>query len=326
MSESPHTPLEKKISDSQTLIFIVFLCVVCGLLLSIVAYSLQNAQEAAKSFDRSKQMLIAAKILTPRGTFQMEKEGAYVDGRFDPATELLVPAKMTQAASEDEILAISKTRIRPLLTDRKGTVYTFEEQQISLEEYLSENKKAGYAALPLKLFYAILPNDQKSLNLSNEQIAKDLSSIEKIVFPVSGFGLWAPIYGYLVVGPDGKQVIGTTWYEHGETPGLGANIAEAWWQEQFFGKVIFQESSSGKTDFETAYLGITVVKGSVQNVLGNSPKAHSAVDGISGATLTGDGVSQAYHNTLTPYRSFLINFNQAHQTKEKSHGSKKSSS
>ncbi len=158
---------------------------------------------------------------------------------------------------------------------------------------------------PDKLFYAVLPNEKGVEKITDEELIKNLDNAYGFVIPVSGFGLWAPIYGFIAIGTKGDKVLGTTWYEHGETPGLGANIAEAWWQNQFFGKLIFQQSTGGKTDYQTADMGIIVVKGKVKDVFGNSPKSKSAVDGISGATLTGDGVTQAYRNSLIPYRGFL---------------------
>jgi Na+-transporting NADH:ubiquinone oxidoreductase subunit C len=112
------------------------------------------------------------------------------------------------------------------------------------------------------------------------------------VIPVNGFGLWDAIYGYLALDPNGDTVIGITWYDQKETPGLGANISETSWQSLFPGKVIFQESPDGSTDFKTAQLGITVVRGKVSEVYGDSPKAKSAVDGMAGATLTGNGVNE----------------------------------
>ena len=64
----------------------------------------------------------------------------------------------------------------------------------------------------------------------------------------------------------------STWYDQKETPGLGANIAEAYWQSLFPSKKLFQEGADGKTDFKTAPLGITVVKGKVSEVLGDVTK------------------------------------------------------
>ncbi len=57
-----------------------------------------------------------------------------------------------------------------------------------------------------------------------------------------------------------------------------------------------------------------MVRGKVSEVYGDSPKAKSAVDGMSGATLTGNGVTAAYKDVLEAYRAFLIS---AHNAAEK---------
>lgn len=315
---SPNQPNTRKtFSDSEILFFIVALCVICGFLLAAVSFSLQSAQVEAKEFDESKQMLIAAKILTHQGSFQIiSAKGELIPAQFDANTKTLVPLEKghpVSIATDEQIKAIADLRIRPLLTDQEGNIFTLQEKNITLPEYLASNKKAGYANLPLKLFYAILPNTEKAEQLTPEELSKNIEVAELFVIPVSGFGLWAPIYGFIAIADNGNEVIGATWYEHAETPGLGANIAEAWWQKQFYGKDIFQKSPSGKTDFETASMGIVVVKGKVQDVYGSSPKAASAVDGMSGATLTGDGVTQAYRNSLTPYREFFIKVHEMHK-------------
>lgn len=294
-------------SDFSVIIFIIVLCFVCGLLLSIAAYFLSDAQAEAKEFDQSKQMLIAAKVLDYDDSFQlMNDQGRFVPARFDAQKGLLIEADCPEKAKEDDIKKVASLLIRPLLTDKEGNVFTLEEKGVTLEDYLSENKKTGYAALALKLFYAILPSDENTEAIKDKDVTKDLSLACTFVIPVSGFGLWAPIYGYMAIAQNGDSVIGTTWYEHAETPGLGANITEPWWQNQFFNKVIFQEPNSGQVDFCQAPIGIIVVKGKVKDVFGTSPKAKSAVDGMSGATLTGDGVTQAYKNSLSPYREFFI--------------------
>jgi Na+-transporting NADH:ubiquinone oxidoreductase subunit C len=130
-------------------------------------------------------------------------------------------------------------------------------------------------------------------------------------------GLWDAIYGYLAIKNDGDTVIGISWYDQKETPGLGANIAEPEWQSQFPNKKIFQESPNGETDFKTAPLGITVVKGKVSEVLGDSTKALSAVDGMAGATLTGNGVTNAYRDVLAAYRPFLLIVHEKNTAKAK---------
>jgi Na+-transporting NADH:ubiquinone oxidoreductase subunit C len=297
-------------TNGKVITFIILLCFICSFLLAVVSYALSTPQKIAKEFDQSKQMLIAAKILDAKGVFQiLQENGELIDAEYDAQKKILTPVsigKNPKIATVDEIKEIAASRIRALLTDASGKTYTLQEKNVDLLTYLSENKKVGYAALKYKLIYAILPNDAKNSDVTPESVAQDLSKAESFVVPVSGFGLWAPIYGYIAVYRDGDKVIGTTWYEHGETPGLGANITEPWWQNQFYDKLIFQESGGGKTDFQTAPMGILVVKGKVQDVYGEGPKSKSAVDGMSGATLTGDGVTMAYRNSLTPYRQFFI--------------------
>ena len=61
----------------------------------------------------------------------------------------------------------------------------------------------------------------------------------------------------------------------------------------------------GKIDYQKAPIGISVVRGRVKDVIGESTKAESAVDGMAGATLTGNGVTKAYKDTLSPYRPFF---------------------
>src|SRR5690606_10592622 len=126
------------------------------------------------------------------------------------------------------------------------------------------------------------------------------------VIPVNGYGLWDAIYGYLAIEPNGETVIGTSWYDQKETPGLGANIADAEWQDLFPGKLIFQPRANGEVDPATAPIGIVVVKGRVSEVLGDAPKAKNAVDGMPGATLTGNGVTDAYRFVLNAYRPFFV--------------------
>lgn len=314
MSLQPDPPPPPSFNvNRRTMIFVVTLCSTCAIILAVLAYILKAPQEKAKELDRSKQMLIAAQIYAPQGYFQIKNpEGQYVPAKYDPQTQTLIAGKITDIATANDILSVYNTRIVPYVTNRQGELKTFQEASIDEKSYLQDNKKTGFASLEWKLLYAILPN------ISPEK-AKSYSGMqaEGYIFPIAGFGLWDAIYGYIAIANDGDHVIGITWYAHAETPGLGAVISEPDWQKQFPGKVIFQEDAPGKTDFKTAAMGIIVVRGKVSEVFGNSPKALSAVDGIAGATITGNGVTKAYKDSLTPYRAFLIKVHEQ-STKPKS--------
>lgn len=298
MSEDPQSPHEGQSHNFRTIIFMVLLSFVCALVLSLLASALAEPKEIAKDLDRSKQMMIAAKILDHNGYFLMQNnEGKTVPAKYTE-NGVLVPGTANDFATNAQLLDIYQKRLKPLLVDNKGDLTTFEKAGINKENYLLENRKAGYYLPPYKLVYEILPNGGKD--------KKEDSRPDGFVIPVNGLGLWDVIYGYLSLKPDGNTVIGISWYDQKETPGLGGNIAEPYWQDLFPGKHVFQESPDGKTNYKTAPLGIVIVKGKVSEVLGSSPKANSAVDGMTGATLTGNGVTDAYKAVLAGYRPFLI--------------------
>ena len=115
------------------------------------------------------------------------------------------------------------------------------------------------------------------------------------IIPVSGKGLWSTLYGYFALSKnDYCTSKGITFYKHGETPGLGAEVEKDWFQNQF-------KESSGKKIFNSdgELQSISVVKkADISNI--------HEVDGISGATITSKGVSDFLLRDLGNYKSYLI--------------------
>lgn len=111
-------------------------------------------------------------------------------------------------------------------------------------------------------------------------LVREQGAVARIVLPIRGYGLWSTMHGFIALEPDGNTVAGITFYEHGETPGLGDQITDPRWRELFVGKRIYDDG--GQTTLE-------VIKGHVQ---AGNPLAIYQVDGISGATLTGRGVTR----------------------------------
>lgn len=278
-------------SNLRTFVFVVIICASCALVLSILAELLKTPQKNAKELYRSKQLLLAARILGYDGHFLLEGKPAIYDQEKKRLTFSDEPS--LPKATKDAILSLFETRILTRLTDKSGNVYTFQQLDLEEEEYLSEHAKLGYAHLPYKLVYLVKENNPSSTPYG-------------FVLPINGYGLWDAIYGYLGLEVNGDTILGMTWYDQKETPGLGGDIALPEWQEQFFDKVIFQKNLNGQTDFESATLGIKVVKTTVSETYGDSPLARSAVDGIPGASITVSGVNDALRSSLAPYRSFLI--------------------
>lgn len=282
-------------TNSQVIIFMVILSFTCALILSLLASVLEKPKEIARELDRSQQMMIAAKMLSHDGNFLIENEkNELIPAKYQKGG-LLVPSNEIVIPTRAELVEIYQKRLIPVLVDDKGDLTTFEKVNINKDDYISKYRKTGYYQQPYKLLYKIMPNTE-------EKSEKPIG----YVIPVNGYGLWDAIYGYMAIKPDGDTIIGISWYDQKETPGLGADIAVSYWQDLFPGKVIFQETASGKTDFKTAAIGIVVVRGKVSDVLGDSPKAKSAVDGMAGATLTGNGVTESYSTVLSAYRPFFI--------------------
>jgi len=103
--------------------------------------------------------------------------------------------------------------------------------------------------------------------------------IDTIVLPVHGYGLWSTMYGFLALSGDGSEVLGLTFYQHAETPGLGGEIENPRWLDRWPGRRVFGPDGEVR---------LQVVRGSVDPA---SEWAEWSVDGLSGATLTADGVS-----------------------------------
>ena len=111
----------------------------------------------------------------------------------------------------------------------------------------------------------------------------------KYAFPISGKGLWSTLYGYLSLNADLETIAGISFYKHGETPGLGAEIEKDWFLSQFKGKKLYANGAA--TAFEVAKPGFA--------------QGDSAVDGISGATLTGNGVEALIRKDSAAYANYF---------------------
>jgi Na+-transporting NADH:ubiquinone oxidoreductase subunit C len=121
-----------------------------------------------------------------------------------------------------------------------------------------------------------------------------------VVIPMTGNGLWGPIWGYVALEQDKNTVKGVVMDHQGETPGLGAEIAGDAHQAQYVGKQIFVDGN---------LTGIIVKKG------GATPGSINEVDAITGGTKTCDGVTAMFQNSLANYVGYLqaaapININQ----------------
>ncbi len=137
-----------------------------------------------------------------------------------------------------------------------------------------------------------LPEDQRTLPIF---ICTDNSGAPKYIIPLSGSGLWGPIWGYISIENDGNTVYGAYFAHQGETPGLGAEIDKPPFQKQFQGKHFF---------IDGAFTPIAVQKA------GQKPQnGADYVDAVSGGTITSKGVQNMLQSCVKPYAQFLESLN-----------------
>jgi Na+-transporting NADH:ubiquinone oxidoreductase subunit C len=244
------------VSRSQTadaFRFAGLISIVCAVLVSSATVLLKERQETNRDLDRKRNVLMAAGVMTQDENLPREE----VNARFK-AFEIVAVDLRTGA--EDPAI--------------DATSY---DQQRALREP-DESRAAP-------------PNDAQVVRLPDAALVyKKLDSaghLELLVLPIEGKGLWSTLYGYLALGPDLNTVRGLTFYQHGETPGLGGEVDNPRWQALWPGRQVFDDENR---------VVIQVVRGSA----GKATDDPYRVDGLAGATITSRGVTALLHLWLGP--------------------------
>lgn len=230
----------------KTLTVALALCVVCSVLVSGAAVLLKPMQQANMLEDKKRNILSAAGMLKP---------GIDINEQFQAITPRVVDMETGRFTDA----------VDPLTFDDRAAAKdpALAVQLSSAADIAGIRRHARYMVVYL--------------------VTDNAGNIETVILPISGYGLWSTMYGFIALEPDFNTIAGLGFAEHGETPGLGGEIDNPVWQAGWEGKKLF--------DTETGELKFTVVKGRVDE---SSPEAQYRVDGLSGATLTANGV----HNMI----------------------------
>ncbi len=124
-----------------------------------------------------------------------------------------------------------------------------------------------------------IANIKTRAKLATVYLLKQDGHIQQVILPIHGYGLWSTLYGFISLTSDLNTIGGLQFYSHAETPGLGGEVDNPKWRAQWHGKKVFDEQGNVR---------IKVIRGFVNP---NSSEAQYHVDGLSGATLTSNGVS-----------------------------------
>ncbi|MEG9303808.1 Na(+)-translocating NADH-quinone reductase subunit C [Psychrobacter celer] len=237
-----------KSNNAKTISVALTLCLVCSVLVSAVAVGLKPAQIENARLDRNKNILVAA------GMYNAESDTASdVAERFKDFDVEIIDLNTGDYLDDDALKAAG-------IPDRNAYDASQATKNQALSEDLGDNDPAGIGRKP-KYAKVYVKSD-------------DAGNPELVVLPIQGYGLWGTIYGFLTLESDMNTIKGISFYEHKETPGLGARIEEPEWRAQWSGIQSYDEDGNVAT-------GVTKA---------GTPK-DNWVDGISGATLTGRGVS-----------------------------------
>ena len=253
-----------KESPGKTIAVAFVLCLVCSIIVSSAAIFLKPMQVKNQIIDVKKNILMVSGLIDDGGISASE-----VEDKFASVTPVVVNLATGEVNSDIDASSY----------DQKKAA-----KDTSLNEVIPAEKDR--ARIKMRAKNALV------------YLVKKEGVTDQLILPVHGKGLWSTMYGFLALDKDGSTVRGLTFYQHGETPGLGGEIDNPSWKKQWPGKQVFGPSGD-------VQLGL--IKGLVDN---SRPEAKYQIDGLSGATLTSNGVTEMvkYWLGTEGFGKFIKNF------------------
>ncbi len=120
---------------------------------------------------------------------------------------------------------------------------------------------------------------KRKAKIAKVYLVKSGDAIQSIILPMHGYGLWSTMYGFLALEADGQTVKSINFYDQAETPGLGGEVVNPNWRALWQGKKVYNDAGEPV---------LRLIKGVVDT---NKAGSEFKVDGLAGATLTSNGVS-----------------------------------
>jgi len=180
------------------------LCIVCSVVVSAAAVVLKPQQQANKTRDLKRNILMAA------GLYDANMS---VEEQFERVTTRVVNIETGEYTSE----------INPEGFDPRAAA-----KDPSTSVRLSAEEDMAKIIRQAKYSLVYLVND-------------DEGELDKIILPVHGYGLWSTLYGFVALESDVNTIVGLGFYEHGETPGLGGEVDNPRWKALWEGKKAFRD-------------------------------------------------------------------------------------
>jgi Na+-transporting NADH:ubiquinone oxidoreductase subunit C len=234
----------RQYSNAYVVGFATAVCLVCSIVVSTSAVALRDRQDRNKVLDRQTQVLVVAGLIS--------------EGQKARAEDV-------ERLFEENI----QTRIINLETgeyDETVDTAAYDQRRASKDPATSHGAPANNAGI----------NRLPTHSLVYQRVEDD--AVTSLILPIEGKGLWSTLHGFIALAPDTTTIQGITFYEHGETPGLGGEVDNPDWKALWVGRRAYDG------DWQPA---IEVIKG----FAGPAEEDPYRVDGLSGSTLTARGVT-----------------------------------
>lgn len=243
--------MSNKESTQRTILVAFLLCLVCSIIIAGSVVILKPTQEVNKALN------LKANILAAAGLMPDSKSSDAIEAAFSK-----IEAKIVDLDTGEYI--------EPEVVGRK-TALSYDQRKASKNPELSEALTAEEDIASIK----------RRVKYAKVYLVKNDDNLETIILPISGYGLWSTLHGFVALEKDANTIVGLGFYEHAETPGLGGEVDNPRWKAFWPGKKLFDLDESDEPK-------IHLVKGSVDK---SSKNIDYQVDGLAGATLTSRGVT-----------------------------------
>lgn len=283
--------MKRRDSVSHTFKIAFLLCAICSVLVSLAAVGLRRFQKANQELDKQRNILIAA------GLYDEERHIITLPDNNDPQRKVDRPdlkigdlfqkpgesgkrpwieEKIIKLDTGEEISNDEKAQIK----EKFGSVERYSARKAARDE-------SGAWSRPVPQEKDVARIKRRELFEAVYLVHKPDGQLDQVILPIRGYGLWSTLWGFISLKSDLVTIGGITYYEQGETPGLGGEVDNPNWKKLWHDKQAFED---GK-------VAIRVIKGQVER---DTPDAEHKVDGLSGATITSKGVTNMLHYWLGP--------------------------
>lgn len=237
---------KKKETVGKTIQVAFVLCIVCSVIVSAAAVTLRPQQQLNQELDIKSNILQAAGMSETGASAERIEE---LFGRFEPR---LVDLRSGEFVSPEEfgvpdVLSYNQYRA----ADDPSTSIRLNDQQDTA-------------------------NIRRRAHAATVYLLEEEGELVRVVLPVHGPGLWSTLYGFISLEGDLNTIEGLGFYDHAETPGLGGEVDNPRWKNQWVGQKLYSDDKSEPQ--------IRLIKG------GADPDSEHQIDSLSGATLTARGV------------------------------------